>query len=872
MAKINITNRANEVVTQAKEAATGAVLNAAQSVVPGISGNFSDLTNLQDLPDLAGIGNNLVGQGENLLNSGLQAGTDLVNQGLSAGIQAGTNLVNQGLNAGVNALAGELASVGVDTSILSDALGAPLTKEAKINANKFPNPLRQFATVNYIWSLSCLTTSEVNYPDQTYRVKPATVQILRSGGGTTAKALTAFETSDAQLEYFIDNVEIQTIISPSPGTRTSNATSVSFTVYEPYSMGLFLQTLMIAAKRAQGPAADYLKTPYLLQLEFIGYDDDGNVKNPAIAKRYIPIKFVQIDFSVDAGGCSYNVQAVPWNEQSQSTATQTLQQDVKLVGNNVAEILQKGPNSLTGTINKALIERSEKEETPTKDEYVIVFPPDLMSGVANYNAAQTGNADKPAMTPGEFFRQVTGIDPENAAQDLVENAQAEFEKYVQLQASDNNISSAIKGLLDDTQTINAIGKGTMASSMAEGGAVPFGRERFTVKEIDGKQFYANDQIQISKDFREFQFAAGTTIEKIIEEIVVLSSYAQNAATVIKEDPEGNLPWFRIQTQTYLVPDADWQNKTGENPKLYVYMVVPYKVHSSVFQSPTKPPPGATEKKISALKSYNYIYTGLNEDIIDFEIKFNNAFFNALSADAGLANAGVKEQTKQGTNDTNQGGFKVAEGGEGSVGSLSGNRILKSKYDATRPLEGGSDYSNTAIQVARQFNEAIVGSNVDLITMDLTVLGDPYYIADSGLGNYNSAPLITGANIDGTMDHQRGEVDVLVNFRTPIDYDQKGGGMIFPEDTVPVKAFSGNYKVVTVTNSFSGAKFTQVLNLIRRPNQDTDIGTEGTPGDNKPVTSAAKGETSLADNAAGKLPAKGNSSGTGDPTVSTGDNT
>ena len=810
MANINITTRAQEVVTKAKEAASGSFVEKAKSLVPGTGDPRLDAA----IADL--------GSGSQAFDAAL----------------SGTPISNS---------------------------KAPITKEAKINANKFPNPLRQFATVNYLWTLSCLTTTEVNYPDATYRVKPATVQVLRDGGGATGKALTAFETNDAQLEYFIDNVEIQSIISPGQGTRTSNATSLTFTVHEPYSMGLFLQSLMVAAKKAQGPGADYLRTPYMLSLEFIGYDDKGNIQNPSIAKRRIPIKFIQIEFEVNAGGCAYTVQAIPWNEQAQSTVSQSVQQDVKLVGNNVLEILQKGPNSLTGIINKAIQERAAKNETPTKDEYIIVFPQDLISGIGNFNAAATGNADRAAMTPEQFFRQVTGIDPENADPAAVQQALAEYEKYIELSAADNNISASIRSLVDNTANVNDIGKGEMAKSMAEGGAVPFGRERFTVREINGKQYYANDQVQISLDFREFTFPQGTTIEKIIEEIIVLSTYAQNAATVIQEDAEGNIPWFRIQTQTFLIPDADWQRRTGENPKLYVYMVVPYKVSSSVFQSPTQAPPGATEKKISALKSYNYIYSGLNEDIVDFEIRFNNAFFSSLNADGGNANAGVTSQVSEGTNSSNQPGFRVAPGAAGSAGSLSGNRPLRSQHNATRPLEGGADYSNTAIQIARQFNEAIVNSNVDLISMELTVLGDPYYLSDSGMGNFNSPPLITGANQDGTMDHQRGEIDVLVNFRTPVDYNATTGGMIFPEDTVPVKAFSGLYKVNTVTNRFEGGKYTQILELIRRPNQDTDIGAEGTPGSNRPVESAAAGDTSLTEAAARRLAAGGtaDSSGAGD---------
>ena len=83
-----------------------------------------------------------------------------------------------------------------------------------------------------------------------------------------------------------------------------------------------------------------------------------------------------------------------------------------------------------------------------------------------------------------------------------------------------------------------------------------------------------------------------------------------------------------------------------------------------------------------------------------------------------------------------------------------------------------------------------------------------------------------------MDYQRSEVEVDVNFRTPIDYDDTSGGMIFPQrGTEPVGQFSGLYKVLTVQNTFSGGKFTQVLSLLRRKKQD-DANITGTPNDAK----------------------------------------
>ena len=105
------------------------------------------------------------------------------------------------------------------------------------------------------------------------------------------------------------------------------------------------------------------------------------------------------------------------------------------------------------------------------------------------------------------------------------------------------------------------------------------------------------------------------------------------------------------------------------------------------------------------------------------------------------------------------------------------------------------------------------------------MGDPYFIADSGVGNYSSPPGDSPAiTRDGTMNYQTREVDVVLNFRTPIDYNE-AGGMDFPEDTVVVEPFSGLYRVLTVVNKFSSNNFEQTLSMIRRPNQER----EGTPG-------------------------------------------
>jgi len=703
------------------------------------------------------------------------------------------------------------------------------------------NELRKYSSVNYVFTLACLTPSEINNPDLTYRKNPPAVQILRSGGGAQGKALTAYETSTKQIEYFIDDVEIESIIVPTTATRVSNATTINFKVHEPYSMGLFLQSLQVAAKTALGSGSSYNRACFALVVEFMGYDDNGTLSKSDRTRRVYPFKIVNAEFEVSDGGSVYTVSGVPWNEQAQSSTVQTVAVDTQIIGSTVVEMLQKGPQSLTAVLNKRILEKQQAKTVVSPDEYIIIFPKDLSAPISpDLNSAPTGEAGATKETDAEFYQRITGLSAEERVNALEDRASSVRNRFVNVETSNNNVSANIKKLVEDENTINNIGKAKFADSIRDGGEVPFGVEKFSYSEETG--VFEQEDIRASQNYRAFTFPQGTTIEKIIEEIIITSSYGQEAATTKIDDKTGNIPWFRIQTQTYIVPNAETLRRSGEHPKVYVYMVVPYSVHSSAFRGVNTASSGIKDRKILATKEYNYIYTGQNEDILDFKIEINNAFYSSIASGGVDGSADVKTAAKNSAATSTPETYVPNQGQEG-VSSDSGSRRSAEDHRTPTGNEGGGANDNVAISVARQFNEAIINSNADLLTMELTVLGDPYYMADTGVGNYNAPRGETpGVTSDGTMDYQSNEVDVVVNFRTPIDY-REDGTLEFPQDSVPVKAFSGLYRVLVVKSSFSGGKFEQVLEMVRRPNQDQDIGEPGTPGiENKLLTPAKPEET------------------------------
>ena len=109
------------------------------------------------------------------------------------------------------------------------------------------------------------------------------------------------------------------------------------------------------------------------------------------------------------------------------------------------------------------------------------------------------------------------------------------------------------------------------------------------------------------------------------------------------------------------------------------------------------------------------------------------------------------------------------------------------------------------------------------------MGDPWYLSDSGLGNYQAkAGVMMFDDERKQMDYIRQQVFIYLNFRTPFDYDPvEAGGLLTSKGEMLVKHFSGLYRVVELQSNFSSGQFTQELTLIRAPNQ-TELDTEQEP--------------------------------------------
>jgi hypothetical protein len=614
----------------------------------------------------------------------------------------------------------------------------------------FINVLHDYQLYNYIFTLSVLSNGQIN--DNSYRTQPVSERkiILKSASGEPNNRIsTAYGTSinpEGKFDFFMDDLRIASVIGFNASGGNTNALSISFKIVEPYSMGLFFQSLQIAA--LENGNKNYLDVPLLLTIEFVGHKspDDQRIKVPNTTK-YIPMRIRTLDMTVTAAGSVYNVDAYPWAEKAFSTIHAELKTDASLSGKTVGELLIDSPKSLRNLLN----ERALKEYERRSDQ---AEPPDIIS-----------------------------IDfPETPDQDTGNNA----------------IYRASMGF-DNTRT----------------GMQPFTRENAAYDAASGT--FKRGKVTIDPNTTEFKFSQGLDVVSVINQVILMSEYGRQA--IENEDAEGMVNWWRIEPRVY--QNSENTNSTGAHSKYVVFRCLPYKVHVSQLSAPNTSLKGKENLKRQALKHYSYIYTGKNTDILDFDIQFKAGFYTSLNADSGLQSGDTKVGAQLSNSANNNPAVTTAPiNAEKNNVTVTPNVVINDKIKTGQAHRGGGGLEDFKTLAARQFHDAIT-SGVDMINLEIKILGDPYYISDSGLGNYSAkCTKLSNMNSDGCIDYQSGEVDMIVDFRVPIDNNMATGKYDFPKGTKLLESFSGLFKILRVESTFSKGLFTQVLKTVRRKNQES----------------------------------------------------
>jgi len=711
------------------------------------------------------------------------------------------------------------------------------SRRAGLSRSKIANPLRNHNGFNYVITLGCLSQQENNFPE-IYREKGGfDTYVIQSSGGNLANRYQILdervgssfnmEMTGAHAEYYIDDLEIDAVIGPNPNTTVTPGSVIKFTVHEPYSMGNFIQAIIGSAQEKGFPNA--IRAPFCLRIDFAGWNEGGQTDANFITKpMFIPISIYQMEFNVSEGGSVYTVEATSTSEAGLSDAINKVKTTINAVGTTVYEVLNGEDRSVSSTLNQRIANLEEEDVLSRGDRYIIAFPRDL-NGMKNAIAGLSpGIAEE--LTQTEQVRRERGL---STRPDDGLTGGTNVEEIVVPPSS--QLFDIIESYARDQNKMNEIGLSLVVDNTAEGGDQAMANQSETHSDETDTTNRGSPDAAVAEKAREHKFQQGETVTSIIEKVVLRSKYAAEHATE-ESNANGTRQWFKIETQVYIDSVADAELQTGQPAKVYVYNVIPYFPDEAKFLGTQEKPANTQQLMDAAIKEYNYIYTGVNEDVLNFDLNFNQAFQQTVMANYGQ-NSGASGSMSDVAYNT---GADVNSGAGPSTNSTDQvneepGATIQEQTELSSGITGGGRSQDIKLRVAEMFHDRLINQIADLVTAEMRIFGDPYWITQQ-TGNYVGEPVNPNITQDGTVNYMNNEVFVVINFKTPFDYQIEGATMEMPK---VVDQFSGLFSCWAVTHSFSKGKFEQTLKLTRRRGQD-DEPTTGNKGfvdvdDNKSIT-------------------------------------
>ncbi len=574
--------------------------------------------------------------------------------------------------------------------------------------------------------------------------------------------------SPGKFDLFIDGLEVETLLTPNQQTGPAIATKIKFEVFEPMSANGFIEALHVSALAAGWTG--YINACYVIRLDFLGYPDDD--KDPTSeaqiinATRFFPLKLTGTEMEITETGTRYRVSAVPFNEAGFANPNK-LYSDTSFSGNTVREVLE----SLFEGINKSTVERAAKEKTPEAakivDRYEIYFPELPKSGESL--KLETVDTEISKASINDLLRSNTVYkfppienDPTAAPISAGENARDAL----------------------------------LARQSAERAAEE-NRKRYNP---------SKNQIQFSKD---------SNIHEVIESVIRDSAYFKKVLTDVEAAKKGDgmIDYFQIMLNTVPGPmDTTFNRQTF----IYQYVICPYKVHYTKLPGQANTNFKADNMKKFVKRIYNYLYTGKNLDVLSFRLNFNNLFFQAANPKLGNNDAPGTARAAGASNDPE---VKAPTDGAKDAAKDVNDRppTLPSEEAGATNGRGQPIQQNPYYQIAYTAHKAILES-VNMLTGEIEIIGDPFYLATGGMGNYLPTLKDIAITQTGEANFNNGPVVVRINFRNPIDIDEETGLATFSKTAVP---FSGVYQVLKCQSTLRDGNFKQKMNIMRYNGQIND---------------------------------------------------
>jgi len=562
---------------------------------------------------------------EDATNSAAQiAGDDGLNRTEDATVQNPELESDQGANAiETNSNADETTTRGLadfndqTTNAVSEDTGLqaptnPTTQSGQNNIrvavgydkeiNPSSNVLSKFGTSTYNITIYMITPDQYNKMmgyDEEANANDADAQavksvegfnaILASGGlpggfvGDPYTAGGAFRNRFFDLDYFIDDLEIQTLM-PQQVRGATNVTQLNFKITEPYGF-TFLNRLKNASEdlianenpEARLGAKDWIKQHYLMVIRFYGEEGqsatasdvetgggtgaDGTVNVTAsrpLTEKYIPFQFTNITTRAATGAVEYMCSAVPINHlQAMGQKNSTAKYQVEIKGQTLENLFN-----------------------------------------------------------GQLSQEVDGNDTRLLSTGMLESLNRH---YKELEA---------KGVIGIAPEFEVKFRGGIGKQKVKAPGTTK-KERTAMANVN-PALISTSSNTVQKNILNFSINAGSQIQHILDQCIRASEWitAQqkkyidpNTRDVKNKSSNNLLQWYRITSSVRVL---GWD----EIRKDYAYKII-YQVTPSAV-SDVKSPAFPRRKFNGCQKRYKYWFTGENTEILNYEVDFNALYYVSSS--------------------------------------------------------------------------------------------------------------------------------------------------------------------------------------------------------------------------------------------------
>lgn len=564
--------------------------------------------------------------------------------------------------------------------------------------------------------------------------------IAQSGGinNATEKRAPGFE-----YDYYIDNLKINAVVAPAASGAPTFPSDFSFTITEPYGFSFItnlkraqdsLQQYMEQTGRSQKGLQNPTRQFFILGIKFTGYDSQGNVVSGASSKNIDP------NANDDNGVFQQYYDIVLTSVKFKLTG--------KIVTYNINAAFL--PNKEAFGTKRGLVDTGATIEASNVYDAIIGDK----GLIKRLNDEQQRLLDAGSIGIADKFDVVFLSDMEARLKAASIVSPADLDKYKwggsgAKTTSESNDATANKAP-PNNNVRNVVIQGTTPIIQA-------------ITQIVSQSSYLEDALKV---------VYTSNLEPNTE---------KKTENEIKKDSKNIVSWFNISAQ---ISKAEWDEKRADFALKITYLIAPYEtpIIMSAYTNPGL-------KYYGPFKRFDYWYTGLNSEILQYEHTLDTAYYNVA-----LVPSTAGDQAKGGPIDVplkpNQ-RTNMPRLGRTDVGAEAQNSYVTSLYDPASWVE------------AR-----------------IQILGDPDFLVQvaepiNGVGNiYNRFYGSDGYTIKPTGC----QVFIEIDFKEAIDYQHSTGTMKinesilfwkYPESISKiVKGIS--YHVITVESMFSQGKFTQTL--------------------------------------------------------------